>query len=64
MLTRVLFALALICGLAGVAAAARNKVVALGLADHEVTERSWRRARRRLRRTSTPRRWPMCWPPS
>ena len=38
MLTRVLFALALICGLSGAALAQESKVVALGLADHEVTE--------------------------
>ena len=38
MLTRVLFALALICGAAGLAQAKETKVVALGLADHEVTE--------------------------
>ena len=38
MLTRVLFSLALICGLAGAALAEESKVLALGLADHEVTE--------------------------
>ncbi len=38
MLTRVLFALALICGLAGGAWAEDSKVLALGLADHEVTQ--------------------------
>ena len=38
MLTRVLFSLALICGLSGAALAQESKVVALGLADHEVTE--------------------------
>src|SRR4030042_356583 len=38
MLTRVLFALALMCGAAGAAQAAESKVLALGLADHEVTE--------------------------
>ena len=39
MLTRVLFALALICGLAAaVASAGETKVLALGIADHEVTQ--------------------------
>jgi hypothetical protein len=38
MLTRVLLALALICGAAGAAQAQETKVLALGLADHEVTE--------------------------
>jgi hypothetical protein len=38
MLTRALFALALICGTAAAAQAAETKVVALGLADHEVTQ--------------------------
>ncbi len=38
MLTRVLFALALICGLSAGAAAEETKVVALGLADHAVTQ--------------------------
>jgi hypothetical protein len=38
MLTRALFALALICGAAGGAQAQETKVLALGLADHEVTE--------------------------
>ena len=38
MLTRVLFALALMCGAAGAAQAAESEVLALGLADHEVTE--------------------------
>ena len=38
MLTRALFALALICGTAGAAEAQETKVVALGLADHEVSE--------------------------
>jgi hypothetical protein len=38
MLTRVLLALALICGAAGPAQAQQTEVVALGLADHEVTE--------------------------
>jgi hypothetical protein len=38
MLTRVLFALALICGLSGAALAQESKVLALGLADHEVME--------------------------
>ena len=38
MLTRALFALALICGTAGAASAGETKVLALGLADHEVTE--------------------------
>jgi hypothetical protein len=38
MLTRVLFAVALICGVAGAAKAQETKVLALGLADHEVTE--------------------------
>jgi hypothetical protein len=38
MLTRVLFALALICGAAGAASAEETKVLALGLADHEVSQ--------------------------
>lgn len=38
MLTRVLFALALICGLSGGAWAEDSKVLALGLADHQVTQ--------------------------
>jgi hypothetical protein len=38
MLTRALFALALICGTAGAAQAGETKVVALGLADREITE--------------------------
>ncbi len=38
MLTRVLFALALICGLSGGAWGEDSKVLALGLADHEVTQ--------------------------
>ena len=38
MLTRALFALALICGATGVVQAQEAKVLALGLADHEVTE--------------------------
>jgi hypothetical protein len=38
MLTRALLALALICGAAGVVSAGESKVLALGLADHEVTE--------------------------
>jgi hypothetical protein len=38
MLTRVLMAWALICGLSGAALGQEAKVVALGLADHEVTE--------------------------
>lgn len=38
MLTRVLFALALICGTAGAAQAQETKVLALGLADHEVSQ--------------------------
>ena len=36
MLTRALFALALICGTAGAVQAEETKVLALGLADHEV----------------------------
>jgi hypothetical protein len=38
MLTRVLFALALICGTACQAFAEEAKVVKLGLADHEITQ--------------------------
>ncbi len=38
MLTRVLFALALICGTAAAASAEETKVLALGLADHQVTQ--------------------------
>jgi hypothetical protein len=38
MLTRALFALALICGTAGAAQAEETKVLALGLADHEVSQ--------------------------
>jgi hypothetical protein len=38
MLTRALLALALICGTAGAAFAEETKVLALGLADHAVTE--------------------------
>jgi len=38
MLTRVLFALALICGTAAAASAEETKVSALGLADHQVTQ--------------------------
>jgi hypothetical protein len=38
MLTRALFALALICGTATAAPAEETKVLALGLADHAVTE--------------------------
>ena len=54
MLTRALFALVLICGAAGAAAAEDTKVLALGLTDHEVTRsRAWRRARRCRARVST-----------
>ena len=38
MLTRVLFALALICGTATASTAEETKVLALGLADHAVTQ--------------------------
>ena len=38
MLTRVLFALALICGTSAAASAEETKVLALGLADHAVTQ--------------------------
>jgi hypothetical protein len=38
MLTRALFGLSLICGMAGAAAAEPVKVLALGLADHSVTQ--------------------------
>ena len=38
MLTRVLFALALICGMAAAVAAEDAKVLALGITDHEVTQ--------------------------
>jgi len=38
MLTRALFALALICGMAVASSAEETKVLALGLADHEVTQ--------------------------
>ena len=38
MLTRALFALALICGMAAPAAAEDAKVLALGVADHAVTQ--------------------------
>ena len=38
MLTRVLFALTLICAVSGAARAEEAKVLALGLADHAVTE--------------------------
>jgi hypothetical protein len=38
MLTRALLALALICGSATAASAEETKVLALGLADHEVTQ--------------------------
>jgi hypothetical protein len=38
MLTRVLLALALICGTAGASPAAETQVLKLGLADHEVTQ--------------------------
>ena len=38
MLTRALFALALICGMAATVAAEDAKVLALGLADHAVTQ--------------------------
>jgi len=39
MLTRALFALALICGTAAAASSAEEtKVLALGLTDHEVTQ--------------------------
>ena len=38
MLTRVLFALALICGTAAAASAEETKVLVLGLADHQVTQ--------------------------
>lgn len=38
MLTRVLFAFVVVCGLASKASAEDAKVVALGLADHEVTQ--------------------------
>jgi hypothetical protein len=38
MLTRALFALALICGMAATAAAEDAKILALGLADHAVTQ--------------------------
>ena len=38
MLTRVLFALVLMCGLATAASAEDAKVLALGITDHEVTQ--------------------------
>ena len=38
MLTRALFALALICGMAATVAAEDAKVLALGITDHEVTQ--------------------------
>jgi hypothetical protein len=38
MLTRALFAFALVCGTAAAAGAEETKVLALGLADHAVTE--------------------------
>jgi hypothetical protein len=38
MLTRVLFALVMICGMAVAGSAEEAKVVALGITDHEVTE--------------------------
>lgn len=38
MLTRVLFALVMICGMAVAGSAEEAKVMALGIADHEVTE--------------------------
>jgi hypothetical protein len=38
MLTRALFALALICGMAATAAAEDAKVIALGITDHEATK--------------------------
>jgi hypothetical protein len=38
MLTRALFALALICSTAAAASAEETKVLALGLADHELTQ--------------------------
>jgi hypothetical protein len=38
MLTRVLFALVLTCGVAGVSSAEETKLVGLGIAVHEVTE--------------------------
>ena len=61
MLTRALFALALICGLAGAASAEETKVLALGLADHEVTQDGAGEGRNpATRRISTPRRSPMC----
>ena len=56
MLTRVLFALALICGPPAAASAEETKVLALGLADHEVTQQELETGqRRRLRPISTPR---------
>ena len=38
MLTRALFALALICGMAATASAEDTKVLALGITDHEATQ--------------------------
>jgi hypothetical protein len=38
MLTRVLFALVVMCGMAAAACAEETKVLALGIADHEVTQ--------------------------
>src|SRR3970040_1017009 len=38
MRTRVLFALALICGTSAASSAEETKVLALGLADHQVTQ--------------------------
>ena len=38
MLTRVLFALGLVCGAAGAASSEETKILALGIADHAVTQ--------------------------
>ena len=45
MLTRVLFALVLMCGLATAACAEDAKVLALGITDHEVTQEEARKGR-------------------
>jgi len=54
MLTRALFALILICGMAVAASAEDAKVLALGLADHEVTQEELNKGAPPVPRFNTP----------
>jgi hypothetical protein len=54
MLTRALFALALICGMAVASSAEETKVLALGLSDHEVTQEELEKGAPPVPRFNTP----------